>query len=224
MPEEFQALEAALAGLRPAALDARLLARLNACTAGAPTPLSPAEAHFETSLRNIQPAAVPPSLLAALEATRSASSEASRIVPFPQISSATKIPRHNHRPMLAAAAAVAILGAAAALFMPDKGSLSTASSHSSSHSSSPASRPPTPPQAPSSAPIAPANQNFAPATFHTDLSQASDVGVLWQSQNQAQRVVKAIYWDRFTLVNPEGQQIEYEKPRVEYILVPEKID
>ena len=225
MSEEFQALEAALAELRPAALDARLLARLNECTTAAPTPLTPAEAHFETSLRNIQPAALPPGLLAALEATRSATSGASRIVPFPQIHSANKIPRHNHRPMLAAAAAaVAILGAAAALFMPDKGSLSTASSHSSSHSSSPASRPPTPPQAPSTAPIAPANQNFAPTTFHTDLSQASDVGVLWQSQNQAQRVVKAIYWDRFTLVNPEGQQIEYEKPRVEYILVPENID
>ncbi|MEI7955532.1 MAG: hypothetical protein WCJ66_10230 [Verrucomicrobiota bacterium] len=216
MSDEFQALEATLAGLHPAALDARLLARLNECTSAVSPSLTPAEALFETSLRNIQPAALPPGLLASLEAARSATSESSRIVDFPKKPSATDIRRHNHRPMLAAAAAVAILGAAAALFIPDKGSHTTASS--------PPSHLPPQPQAPSTSPIAPANQNFAPATFHTGLSQASDVGVLWQAQNQAQRVVKAIYWDRFTLVNPEGQQIEYEKPRVEYILVPEKID
>jgi len=212
MTDDFQALEAALAGLRPAALDRRLLARLEGCAAGDSAALSPTEAQFEAALRNIQPAPLPPAWLAALEATliQDAATEASRIVPFPQIPAATR-----HHPMLAAAAAVALFGAAAAWFIPATGTHPAASAPTSQP-------PPAQPFAP--APAAPANQNFVPAAFHTGLSQASDVGVLWPAQNQAQRVVKVVYWDRFTLVNPEGKQIEYEKPRVEYILVPEKID
>ena len=218
MSDDFQALEAALAGLRPAALDRRLLARLEDCLTDAASVLSPSEAQFEASLRDIQPAALPPALLAALEAalTHGAATETSHIIPFPQNTQSGAPAHRRHRPMLAAAAAVAIFGAAAAWFLPGDGTHPTASAPS--HQPQPSA------QSLATPPSAPANQNFVPAAFNTGLSQASDVGVLWQSQNQAQRVVKVVYWDRFTLVNPEGKQIEYEKPRVEYILVPEKID
>ena len=236
MTDDLQALEATLAGLRPVALDQRLLARLEACTAGETTVLNSAEAQFEASLRNNQPAALSPALLAALEATltSSAATEASRIIPFPQQIAADR--RRSQHPMLAAVAAVALFGAAAAWFLPDAGTHLTASAPVSKQSpASPFATPPaasaTPvaPTAPTTpaaqvAQAAPATQNFVPAAFNTGLSQASDVGVLWQSQNQAQRVVKVVYWDRVTLVNPEGKQIECENPRVEYILVPEKID
>ena len=215
MSDDFQELEAALGGLRPVALDRMLLARLADATAGPLTSLNPAEASFENSLRQIQPAALTPALMAALEATltRGAAPAAPAIVPFPQ--SAAHHPRHAHRPMLAAAAAVALLGAAAALFLPGKGSPHMAAT--------PASRP-APTQPFTTPPPSPNSQNFVPAAFNTGLSQASDVGVIWQTKNQPQRVVKVVYWDRVTLVNPDGRKIECEVPRIEYILDPEKID
>ena len=114
--------------------------------------------------------------------------------------------------MLAAAAAVAMLGAAAALFAPRADTPQVAI----------ATRPTT---VPSPVPQAatPAS-NFVPATFNTGLSQASDEGVVWQDATQPRRVVKVVYWDRVTLVDPDGRKVEVEQPRVEYILVPEKID
>jgi len=218
MSDDFQELEAALEGLRPAALDRMLLARLEDSTQDALTTLTPAEAHFEASLRQLRPATLSPALMAALEATltRSAATAATNIVAFPQSSPTSAAHRRpSHRPMLAAAAAVALLGAAAALFLPGKGAPRSAST--------PVAHPP-PAQPFATAPASPNNQNFVPAAFNTGLSQAKDEGVLWQSKSQPQRVVKVVYWDRVTLVNPEGKQIEYEVPRVEYILVPEKID
>ena len=215
MSPDLHALEATLRGLRPAALDESLLARLEDAAEGPLTTLDAAAASFENSLRQSQPARLPAALMAALEATLN-SSAPTTVVAFPQTASPpVGRSRHGHRPMLAAAAAVALLGAAAALFLPgNKPPQSAAAS---------ASHPPQP--APlATAPAAPAAQNFAPASFNTGLSQASDEGVVWQSKNQPKRVVKVVYWDRVTLVNPEGKKIEYEKPRVEYILVPENID
>jgi len=214
MSPDLQALEANLRGLRPAALDRKLLARLEDSAKGTLTTADPADAPFEISLRQSQPAKLAPALMAALVATLDAP-HVTTVVPFPQAAPAPVGRRHSHRPMLSAAAAVALLGVAAALFLPGKSRPRTAAT--------PIAQPPQ--VAPfANAPAPPAAQNFVPAAFNTGLSQASDEGVLWQSKNQPQRVVKVVYWDRVTLVNPEGRKIEYEKPRVEYILVPEKID
>jgi len=221
MSDDLQALEATLGGLRPAVLDRMLLARLEDSTNGYLTSLTPAEAQFDSALRQIRPASLSPAFLATLEATlthraATAATAASTLVAFPQpVPTPAAHSRHGHRPMLAAAAAVALLGAAAALFLPGKGSPRIASAPTSH---------PTPAQPFSTAPASPNNQNFVPAAFNTGLSQVSDEGVLWQSKNQPQRVVKVVYWDRVTLVNPEGKKIECEVPRVEYILVPEKVD
>jgi hypothetical protein len=218
MSPDLQELEANLRALRPAGLDRALLARLDQAADGTLGILSPAIAPFENSLRRIQPARLSASLMAALDATLTAPAATAdaAIVPFPQVPPAPAAHlRHGRRQMLAAAAAVALLGAAAALFIPGK------------HSPRSAAAPAAPsPQAPAfaAAPTSPASRNFVPAAFNTGLSQASDEGVLWQSKNQPTRVVKVVYWDRVTLVNPEGKKIEYEKPRVEYILVPEEID
>ena len=218
MSDDLQALEATLAGLRPAALDGRLLARLGDSINDALTILTPAAAQFGSSLRQSRPASLAPAFMATLEATltRSAATAATTIVAFPQpLPTPAAHSRHGHRPMLAAAAAVALLGAAAALFLPGKSTPRSAST--------PASDPP-PTAAFTTTPVSPNNQNFVPAAFNTGLSQVSDEGVLWQSKNQPQRVVKVVYWDRVTLVNPEGKKIECEVPRIEYLLVPEKID
>jgi hypothetical protein len=221
MSPDLQELEANLRGLHPAALDRNLLARLEDSANGTFTRLSPAEAQFENSLRHIRPAKLPPSLMAAFEAalTGTAPVAANPIITFPQGGppSATHI-RHRYWPTLAAAAAVALLGAAAALFVPGKGPQQTAAAPTS----------PPPQAAPfAAAPAPPADlssDNFVLASRNTGLSQAKDQGVLWQAKSQPHRVVKVVYWDRVTLVNPAGKKIECEQPRVEYLLVPEKID
>jgi hypothetical protein len=218
MSPDLQELEANLRGLRPAVPGRALLARLDQAADGSLVNLNPAIAPFENSLRRIQPARLPASLMAAVQAalTAPAATTGAAIVPFPQVAPAPAAQlRHGRRPMLAAAAAVALLGAAAALFIPGKSSPRSAAAPAAPS-----------PQTPifAAAPTSPATRNFVPAAFNTGLSQASDEGVLWQSKNQPTRVVKVVYWDRVTLVNPEGKKIEYEKPRVEYILVPEEID
>jgi hypothetical protein len=217
MSPDLLELEATLRQLRPSAPGGQLLARLEASAGNTLTCLSPAEAQLENSLRQIKPAALPCALMATLEATLSSAftTPAPSIIPFPANVAPAAARRHGNHPMLAAAAAVALLGAAAALFMPSKNAPQSAAA--------PSAQPPH--AAPlTTAPATPPTPNFVPAAFNTGLGQASDEGVVWQAKNQPQRVVKVIYRDRITLVNPQGQTIEYEKPRVEYILVPEKID
>lgn len=221
MSPDLQELEANLRGLHPAALDSNLLARLEDSANANLTKLSADQAQFENSLRQIQPAKLPPALMAALEATLTAKAAvaASPIIAFPQGGApAASRSRQRHRPMLAAAAAVALLGAAAALFIPGKGPRQTAATPASP--SSPAAPLATTPAVPADPPA----DNFVLASRNTGLSQAKDQGVLWQAKSQPHRVVKVVYWDRVTLVNPEGKKIECEQPRIEYILVPEKID
>lgn len=220
MTPDLQALEAHLKGLRPAALDRTLLARLEDTAKGTLTTLTPAEAQLENSLRQVPPATLAPSLMARLEASLTETPAATTIVPFPKAGPDAGTRQHGRSPMFAAAAAVALLGTAAALLYPGKDPSRTAA-NPISHPSQAAPLVSVPLV---SAPASPAAQSFIPAAFNTDISQARDEGVLWQAESQPRRVVKVVFWDRYTLVNPEGEKIEFEKPRVEYILVPEKID
>lgn len=214
MSPDLQELEAKLSALRPAALDSELVARLADSVTGDLTTLTPATAELETALRRLRPAPLPAALTAALTAT--AAPAAPAIIPFPAAAQPAARVSHWNRQMLAAAAAVAILGASAALFLP----------HAGSPQSPVAANPPAAPHiepSPASAVAAPAS-NMVPAAYHTGLSQASDEGVIWQDPTQPRRVVKVVYWDRVTLTDADGRKVEVEKPRVEYILVPEKVD
>jgi hypothetical protein len=214
MSPDLQELEAKLSALRPAALDSELLARLADSATGDLTTLTPAAAELETALRRLRPAPLPAALTAALTAT--VAPVAPAIIPFPTAAQPPARASHWNRQMLSAAAAVAILGASAALFLPRAGT----------PQSPLAANPPTAPQAvpgPVSPLAAPAS-NLAPAAFHTGLSRASDEGVIWQNPTQPRRVVKVVYWDRITLTDADGRKVEVEQPRVEYILVPEKVD
>jgi hypothetical protein len=222
MTPDLQELEAKLQGLRPTALDGRLLARLASAAEDRVITLSPLETEMEDSLRQVRPAALPPSFMASLEASLgNLAPPQANVISFPPPAPVPLVShRHGKGSMLAAAAAVALLGAAAALYMPGKGLPQTAAT-STHHASLPAAPAPA---AAVATPAVPSSPNFAPAAFNTGLSHASDEGVLWQTKDHPQRVVKVVYWDRVTLVNAEGKKIEYEKPRIEYILVPEKID
>jgi hypothetical protein len=201
-------IEADLRRVRPAGLDASLLERLDACASSTWTELAPAEIAFEQRLLAITPAKLPPALMASLESSFNGLSfpKDVTIVPFPQRETAAP---HHHRGWWGAAAAVALTGAVTALLIP------------ANHSPNKLAR--TSPQSQIASP-APARSGFVPAGFNRGLSEASDEGVVWQSNNQPHRVLKVVYKERVTYKDADGRTHQVERPRVEYILVPAKID
>jgi hypothetical protein len=201
-------LESDLRQLRPAQLDESYLARLESCAEGTWKELGPAETAFEKHLRTSTPSRLPANLAASLEAAladvRFPNDE--KIVPFPRHQ--THAPSRN-RGWWGAAAAVAVAGAVTAFMMPaDHGTGPVAGS-------TPDSRITPSPNTPS---------KLVPAGFNRGLSEASDEGVIWQSDGQPHRVLKVVYMDRVTLKDANGSTVEVEQPRVEYILVPAKTD
>lgn len=209
MPQETSSLESDLRRLRAAAPDESFLARLEACAENTWSDLTPGEVRFEQRLREITPANLPPALMASLEAALSGIPfpRDEKIVIFPQQSTAS--PRHR-RGWWGAAAAVALTGAVSALLIPANpgpGKIAAA-----------------PPPVRVTQPAATNHTDLIPAGFRRGLSEARDEGVIWQSNDQPHRVLKVVYMERVTLKDPQGLTYQVEQPRVEYILVPAKID
>jgi hypothetical protein len=202
-------LEAELRKLRPATPGESLIARLEGCAEATWTELDPMEIQFERQLRATTPAALPPSLMASLEA-------AVRDVPFPTNVKIVAFPqgrtpttnREPKRRWWSAAAAVAILGASAAFLVPARQNDAPATANNT-----PVTRPTITP-----------NTQLTPAGFNRGLSEASDEGVIWQSENRPHRVLRVVYKDQVTLRDENGRTYQVERPRVEYILVPAKAD
>ena len=209
-------LEKQLRDLDPAPLDPSFLARLEEAADGTLVSLTPEEIRFEKSLRSHVPAALSPDFLKQLETIVADVPFAvdEKILLFPKTAPLVRKAAKSYRPMWAAAAAVALIGAATALFMPGN----------------------QPPQAvtgivaprgpvTSSPDLPAANSNFQAAGFNRGLGEVHDEGYTWDGDNnKPHRVVKVTYLDRITLKNKEGKIVEVEQPRVEYILVPEKVD
>lgn len=211
MEPDLSSFENDLKSLRPAALDATFIARLEANINDTVFQLSLSEREFERELRECTPAPLPPELMASLTTIVSAvpyPTHAPNIVAFPingePTTSRTRTPRH----WWGAAAAVALFGAFAGLLVP--GGKQTQPIVSSQ------------PSAPLSRPVAPSA--LVPAGFNRGLSEASDEGVILQSADKAHRVLKMVYQDRVTLKDASGRTYEIEQPRTEYILVPSNID
>jgi len=205
-------VEAALHQLQAAPLDEGLLARLEASAEGTWTELTHEEMRLENWLRQSTPASLTPDFLTDLESiTRGVHFPVNeKILLFPN--GAPNAPERKRRPLWATAAAVAAIGAAAALLMPTQPLAKTAKiSPAGSHQSSP----------PLSASAA---QNFVPATYNRGLSAVHDEGVIWNSNNEPQRVVRVVYMEQITLKDADGRTLEVEQPRVEYLLVPDKTD
>jgi hypothetical protein len=208
MSQDLHDLETKLHALRPAVPGKELAARL-ADISRQPAAADPA---LEAALRAMRPSGLAADLTATILQRTTGSQPA--VIPFPV---APKSPARTwNRYMLPVAAAVALLGAAAALLVPTSGNRDNGIA---------ANNPP-PANPPVTRNTAPANGNsgFVPAAFGTDLAQAKDEGVVWQGPNQARRVVKVTYRDRGTYLTPDGRKVEVEVPRVEYILLPEKLD
>ena len=209
MSSEHSSLENELRNLRATAIDARLAERLQNCVQGTWTRLDLAEQALESRLRAIAPAGPSPALRSRLEDILAAASAPPEetIVPLPA-------PRRNFR-WSAAAAVVALCGALAALLVPMNGSGPRETTTAAS---------PAPAATTRTAPATHADGNLIAAGYSSDLSEASDQGVVWQDKTRPHRVVRVVYMDHITLKDKDGRTYVIEKPRVEYVLVPTRTD
>jgi hypothetical protein len=204
-------LEDELRQLQAVPLDEALLARLEASADGTWTELNHEEIRFENLLRRTSPAKLPLDFLADLESITAGVHFPvdEKVILFPNGNASPQ--KRRHRPMWAAAAAVALIGAATALLVPTAESQKTV------------------PQAGNGIGISPpvatgAGNHFVPATFNRGLSEVHDEGVVWKSNNEPHRVVRVVYTDHVTLKDSSGRTMEVEQPRVKYMLVPDKTD
>lgn len=201
--------------LHPKGLDEDFLARLAASAEGSDMNLSADEAAFEVYLRSQRPRPIPialqDSLLVALGDTPFAMDE--KIVLFNKPSSGAAIvdkKRSMFRFNIAAAAAVALLGSLAALMVPaeTQGRQKTVAGDPSSLS----------------APLATGASAIAPASFNRNPSETRDEGVIWRGKNEPHRVHRLTYMDQVTVTGADGKMRTTMRPRVEYVIIPEKID
>lgn len=217
MPRIPSILEQELRALTPSALDDSFLARLTASAEGTATALSPEELDFEARLRASKPRSLPSHLESTLQTfirdTPFAVDDKILLFHKSVAKRETTAPpgkRSNIvRLNFAAVAAVAAMGAAAALMLPG----------GAPRAGRTASFSPAPMEASSTA-----SAIFAPASYNRNLSETHDEGVIWQGRNQPHRVLRLTYTDQVTLKNEQGKTVQVEQPRVEYVIIPEKID
>ncbi len=210
MDREFQEIEDALKTLRPASADAACLERLAAAMEGRLQSVEPALQGIERELAGLRPAVLAPDLAGRLLETVTR-------VPFPVNEKVVLFPGHTQsasrkaarRPWWTAAAAVAMAGAFSALML-DGGKQAPGTVSSSAE--------------PSAALPAATPAGFVPAGVHTGLHDARDQGVIWNAKGEAMRVLSVEYRDRVKFRAADGTIVEQEVPRVEYLLMPEKVD
>lgn len=204
MDEDFQELEATLKGMRPVAPDAACMDRL---LAAVERRMPAADVVMERELGKLSPSALAGGVQERLLETVAR-------VPFPVDEKVVLFPgktkpvekAHSRRPWLAAAAAVAVLGAFTALMMaPQKGSGPVVDGHK--------------PEAPAGS-----LKDLVPASVGSKVSEAQDEGIIWTQDGKPMRRVKVIYMDKVKYAGEDGKVVEMERPRVEWLLVPEKID
>lgn len=197
MNREDEMLEDAIREFVPMRMDDRLSRRLLMALDEASVSVTATDAIFESRLGVHRPAVMPDNFIERVEVAT-----APKVVAMATTGRVVSIRGY------AAAAAVALFGAAAAFLAPisDERHVSAADSQSSGR------------QVPLSE-----VREFVPAGYARGLSEARDEGVVWKD-NAPHRVLRIVYRDTITLRNEAGEVVEVEQPRVEYILVPKKID
>lgn len=219
MPKIPSITEQELRNLAPSGLDEDFLSRLTACAEGTAESLSDDELDFENHLRAIRPRKIPAAFQGKLMAAVGDApfSVDGTIVLFNKATAGTKSkkPRRFLHFNIAAAAAVALLGSIAAFMVPGKSAENLGADAGSSKE---------PIVAPSIIPNSPEISNFAPASFNANPSETRDEGVIWRGKNQPHRVLRLTYMDQVTVTGADGNPKTVEKPRVEYVIIPEKVD
>lgn len=211
MTPELNALEADLRDLQAAALDDALMLRLEAAAEGSWTELTHEEIRFENFLRDSAPAALPADFLARLEGVvaHTPFTVNEKIVLFPRSSAPSQPRRFN--PIWRTAAAVALIGAAAAFMIPTGKPVQKMAAQSPASTVAPAIS-------------SPSGGNLVPASFNRGLSSVSDEGIVWKSNKQPHNVVRVSYEEKITLKDEIGRTYQVVQPRVQYMLVPAKTD
>jgi len=203
MENENPFMEADLQAFAPCKIDDAFLTRIESCVVGTWVELTDEEAAFENQLRTISPARFDNAQLDALEAAclDTTPSQPSVIIAMPDPKSLW-----TSRSWLAAAAIIALLGAVTALLLPPSIEKPPVTANNGS----------------ASTPKLPLN-NFTPASYNRNLNEARSQGVIWRD-SEPQRIIRVVYTERVTLNNSKGETVEVERPRIEYILLPAKVD
>lgn len=163
---------------------------------------------IEGQLAGLRPARLSEGLLDRLEAGLNRAAVVDQVdAPEAQVIEFPQRQRRAWSSWWGAAAAVA-LGGAAALWLPQRESPAVAATRA--HPAS-------------SAPVASAAGKVVAAGYGRDVREASDEGIVLQGQVPHRRV-RVVYMDRVVVTNAQGEKIEVERPRVEWLLIPEKMD
>jgi len=215
MDQDLQELEDSLKGLRPKAPDAACLERLLAAVEGRLQKNDLSISGVESLLASMQPV---PTSSAVFERMLETVSQVpfpmdGKVVLFPGAAKPAAAKAASRRPWYAAAAAVAVAGAFSALMIDGRSGQGGRPVRVASGSSV---------DLPITSSAAPGN--FISASRNSGLRTATDQGVSWTPDKKPVRVVRVEYTDRTKLTNEEGKVIEVETPRVEFYMVPEKID
>ncbi|WP_411826973.1 hypothetical protein [Luteolibacter sp. AS25] len=211
-------LEQELRNLKPCGIDDDFLERLVSCAEGTDSVLSAEELGFASELRARAPRNLPATLEAGLmEAIGDTPFHMDeKIVLFNKSNKNSAKPKRSNimRFNFAAAAAVALMGSIAAFMIPGggEGENRIAETVDDQVIETPAQISPV------------AASNFAPVGLNRNLSETHDEGVMWGNDEQPHRVMRMTYLDRVTLSNDKGETIEVSQPKVEYVVMPEKID
>ena len=163
---------------------------------------------FEEELERLSPVAMPAGMIARMEAAmetwQTAGETTGNVVPF----SGKTVRRDGarNRRFWAAAAAVAILGAAAALLVPNEG-----------------------PSGVTTAGVSDAPNylaaSFAPMKAHRNIINAADQGVVMTNDAQPFRAVRLECVDKIEFRNKAGEKLRVEAlPRVRIVLIPVRTD
>ena len=160
---------------------------------------------FEEELERLSPAAMPDGMIARMAAAMDGwadAEEEEKVVPFPRGQAEGRGSSRNG--FWAAAAAVALLGALAAFFVPPNGGSKLAGNSGVA----------TPYLAAS----------FAPVGAERNIVNASDEGFVVMRDAVPHRAVRVEYMDRIELRNDQGERVEVEAPRVRIVLIPVRVD
>jgi hypothetical protein len=207
MDSDLQEFEAQLKGLRPAALDDVLLDRLTAAISGTQELTDVGLRPVEAASSKLVPAGLSDSLTERLAGVvdQVPFPVDEKVVLFPKGSAAVE-KKGNARPKWwAAAAAVALAGGLSALMVSPPKEDSKVVRGDSAFSQAQSGK-------------------FVPAAFNSGVSGTDDLGVMWTGERKPVRVVRVVYKDVLRLLNEKGEEVEVEVPRVEYLMVPEKIE
>lgn len=212
MNDDIQKLQADLRGLQPPVLDPAFLDRLEMAVHGELDQLGPELKATEQLLAAQQPAGVPEEFAGQLVAVarKTPFPVGKKVVLFPGESSAKPKSRSRFS-WMASAACVALAGALAAFFVNPAATRPVVAS--------------VPSEAGSAVPSKAVERGaFVPASFNSGVSDTSDLGVMWAERSRPLRVVKVTYRDQVKLLNEQGEEVVVEVPRVEFLVVPEKVD